>query len=841
MKGRKVVFMSAFSLRLCRAAIALLAITTPLLCSAEPLSRIAFGSCAAEDEPQPIWDAVVASSPDLWIWAGDNIYGDTHDMDVMRAKYRQLSQQPGYQALLSSDIPILATWDDHDYGVNDGGADYPLRDESQQVFLDFFGIDEDDPRREREGVYHAEIHGEAGQRIQIIMLDTRYHRSPLRAYPREDESEPRVYWPQSDRDATILGETQWAWLERQLLRPAELRLIVSSIQVLSSEHRFEKWMNFPRERRRLLELLQQTRAEGVVLLSGDRHHAELSMMDRPGLYPLYDLTSSGLNKRRPPTADDEERPTEPNRYRVGRIFRGHHFGVVEVDWNQPDPLVSLSIIDQQAERPILTTFPISSLTLDPARPAGLPDPGQNAVLSENIEPQIRIDGNLNDWQANHFIGSDGEHLLIRFPTPAPTTLTRSPSSVHLVIDFDGDETGSDHFLEAGADLEIIFSPPREPGDRGWRPKITGFDPGPKTLISADMALAVGPSHAAEWFELRLSRSKLSQLLPAAATGGEAGLIVYSRDLKTGVLNMLAHDGIMLPDVRATKSTDPSPAVLPSPAEGGLRVVTLNMLWGSQLDTPEPFARVLKALNPDILLLQEWSRERLTEAQIKRWFRDNIDAGSHWQAMVSGAAGSWSGTLVVSRYPMRGRVPRTTPVDAGGWDFPARFAAAIVETPIGDVLAASVHLKASGAINTPEDERRLAEADAVNRILIGMKSVAQPKYVVLGGDFNLLGDPAVVDRTARMLDQDGSLLTRAEAPVLGDEALLYTFGREGLRSRLDYLVYSDHSLDIANAFVLDSRILDTLSLERMGLESEDSGASDHLPVVMDLLPRRDPAP
>src|SRR5436190_24046790 len=76
-------------------------------------SRIFFGSCVHQDKPQPVWDAIVAAKPDLFIMAGDNIYGDTKDMDVMRAKYKKLGAQPGYQKLLKT-CPILATWDDHD-------------------------------------------------------------------------------------------------------------------------------------------------------------------------------------------------------------------------------------------------------------------------------------------------------------------------------------------------------------------------------------------------------------------------------------------------------------------------------------------------------------------------------------------------------------------------------------------------------------------------------------------------------------------------------------------------------------------------------------------------------
>ena len=145
-----------------------------------PLRRIAFGSCATQARPQPIWDAVVATRPELTLLLGDNIYGDTLDMSVMRAKYAKLAAMSGFQTLRQT-CPILATWDDHDLGANDAGGDYPKKDESQQIFLDFFGESSDSPRRRRRGVYDARVFGPDGKRIQIIMLDTRYFRSsPLK-------------------------------------------------------------------------------------------------------------------------------------------------------------------------------------------------------------------------------------------------------------------------------------------------------------------------------------------------------------------------------------------------------------------------------------------------------------------------------------------------------------------------------------------------------------------------------------------------------------------------------------------------------------------------------------
>ena len=153
------------------------------------LSRIAFGSCARQDQPQPIWDAVVAARPQLFILLGDNIYADTDDMNVLRAKYQILANQPGFKQLKQT-CPLLATWDDHDYGANDSGAEYPKKAESQQVFLDFFGAPANDPRRTRPGVYSAQTFGPPGRRVQIILLDLRYFRSPLKHdYPAGEPGE----------------------------------------------------------------------------------------------------------------------------------------------------------------------------------------------------------------------------------------------------------------------------------------------------------------------------------------------------------------------------------------------------------------------------------------------------------------------------------------------------------------------------------------------------------------------------------------------------------------------------------------------------------------------------
>lgn len=322
----------------------------------KPLARIGFGACAKQDKPQPIWDAVVDIKPQLFVFLGDNIYGDTTNMEVLKEKYGLLGNQPGYKKLKAT-CPIVATWDDHDYGADDAGVEYPMKRESQRIFLDFFDVPQDDPRRSREGIFSSAVYGPVGKRVQLILLDTRYFRSPLKLGFKSGEPGEGVrgkYVPNTDPASTMLGEVQWRWLEEQLKVPAELRIIGSSIQFIANEHGSEIWDNFPHERSRFLKLLRDTKASGVIILSGDRHLAEISRIsasDSTGIgYPLYDITSSSLNA---PSGNFTKAgvrfANQINSYRVGLQYFDTNFGAILIDWDQPDPVIRLQIRDEKGE------------------------------------------------------------------------------------------------------------------------------------------------------------------------------------------------------------------------------------------------------------------------------------------------------------------------------------------------------------------------------------------------------------------------------------------------------------------------------------------------------------
>ena len=319
-----------------------------------PLTRIAFGSCAHQDKPQPIWDAVLRYRPDLFVFAGDNVYGDLTPgaADNLAEAYARAARIEGYRRLRDT-VPVLATWDDHDYGQNDAGGDFPGKQESKALFLQFWQVPEDDPRRRRDGVYDARIHGPPGMRLQIVLLDTRSFRSPLRRKPAGAPG-PGPYAPDPDPAKTMLGEAEWAWLEEQLRRPAELRLIVSSVQVLAEGHGYERWGNLPRERQRLLELVASTRANGVIFLSGDRHVGALYRLSEGVRYPLYEITSSGLNMF-------YAAASEPGPLRLGALYGRENFGTVDVDWWAGEVRLAVRALNGEAVREI--AIPLAALSM----------------------------------------------------------------------------------------------------------------------------------------------------------------------------------------------------------------------------------------------------------------------------------------------------------------------------------------------------------------------------------------------------------------------------------------------------------------------------------------------
>lgn len=290
--------------------------------SGESVDVIAFGSCNRQNRPQPLWQPIISDQPDLWIWMGDNIYGDTPNMDTLRAKYELQNQVPDYQALKAK-TPIIGVWDDHDYGINDGGKNYAQKKESRDLMFDFLNVPAVAPERKREGAYSSHLIGSGDNLVKIILLDARYFRDTL-------ERIDRVY--QINQNGEVLGEAQWKWLEEELKNsPAKINLISSGVQILPTEHAYEKWANFPKERERLLDLIAKSGAKTPVLLSGDRHIAEvMKLTDSRFPKGIYEITSSGL------THTWSEISPEPNQYRIGQLIAKLNYGLALIDWKKQE-------------------------------------------------------------------------------------------------------------------------------------------------------------------------------------------------------------------------------------------------------------------------------------------------------------------------------------------------------------------------------------------------------------------------------------------------------------------------------------------------------------------------
>ncbi len=298
------------------------------------LNRIIFASCAQQNEDQSMWNRVADENGDLVLYIGDNVYGDVRSNDPalpeLKAAYMRLAMSEPF-ARVRAGAPMLTTWDDHDYGLNDAGADYRFKDASEKLYE--YVWDVKDERASRPGVYGAWMIGEQGRRVQIIMLDTRYFRSPLKPTDEIGARGKERYVPDPDPAKTMLGEIQWRWLTEELKKPADLRLLVSSIQVMSEGHGWEAWRTMPAERQKLYDIIRASGAKNLMILSGDRHSAALyERRDAVG-YPLFEATSSSINlpaaKWR---AESGETWVEQDPNRLGAMIFDANYGVIDIDW-----------------------------------------------------------------------------------------------------------------------------------------------------------------------------------------------------------------------------------------------------------------------------------------------------------------------------------------------------------------------------------------------------------------------------------------------------------------------------------------------------------------------------
>ena len=304
--------------------------------------KIAFGSCGDPYKDMTVWNTIAEEEPNLFLYLGDNVY-QTEEKNLpelfeLKEAYNRLANNSDFKSLRAK-TPVLTIWDDHDYGLNDAGGDWPYKFNSQQLFYQAWAIKEEDPRLSRDGIYHSVLLGPPDKKVQIIMLDTRFFRSPLKKTDQMGARYKERYVPDNDPKKTMLGQQQWEWLEEQLKVPARLRLIVSSIQIIADGHGWEAWRTLPNERQKLYQLITESEATATVFLSGDRHSAAIYEEDENLPFTVTEVTSSSLNV--PLTSFVKNIQDEPGPNRIGKPFYQANYGLIEIDWESNT--VNLSI------------------------------------------------------------------------------------------------------------------------------------------------------------------------------------------------------------------------------------------------------------------------------------------------------------------------------------------------------------------------------------------------------------------------------------------------------------------------------------------------------------------
>lgn len=458
------------------------------------------------------------------------------------------------------------------------------------------------------------------------------------------------------------------------------------------------------------------------------------------------------------------------------------------------------------------------------------------------ERAITVDGVVDEWPLDSVMTADEHYLYMRFLLEGdPVALQANDETVTIRLDLDG-SAGTGRVFDdpaegaaMGIDLAIHMSPQDEDGSvtRGSSAVAylgemdeDGEDPGtPIDLSAVDYHTA--PSFASSWFEARLARDLAGLGLPVARDGDRAAGMVVVRGPSGAAEGWSAPFSAELPAL-AERPALADVRIPPKPSRA-IRVVCWNVLFASPSERPRPFARVLRELDPDIILLQEWTEDPI---HIRGWFNALMPRPTSWNVRT----GEGWGVAVVSHHPVDDFA--ATELLIPGEDRPVNFVGGLVRTPRGDVAAASVHLKCCGGLDTEEDFRRAAEAQAINTELLQAFADANADLRVVAGDMNLVGSPGPLDTLRAGLGRDGSDLSVARALHLGDRAA-YTWRKVGevfVPSRLDYTLVDTDEAEIVNAFVLDTSRLTPNALRANKLQAGDTGVSDHLPLVVDIRPR-----
>ncbi len=460
---------------------------------------------------------------------------------------------------------------------------------------------------------------------------------------------------------------------------------------------------------------------------------------------------------------------------------------------------------------------------------------------------ISFDGHTEDWEAGVGSVATDRWTFFRHDTEQLGSIQNGQVMTVLQLDLDQDITTGIATPDGalGVDLEIAMTTldRRDPTRLGGGIEISAFGPDAafETLSHANVGFSCLPTHASRSFEIRLARDLQGpQWLEAMASASNG---INYRFVHRDAMYMDLWNGdrraVELPAL--TPGRERFDAEIPPRVDGALRVVSWNVLWGTPSKSPDGFARVLKALEPDVILFQEWDHgywtdePRMPEREYTDWLNQRLGGGS-WSIM----RGDDRGVLVASRSTITPFLPakiQVAPDRSAGINRArtVRCASGRVLTPLGEVGAVSLHLKSQGGLDSREDRIRQAEATSVHDAIKAAMGERKPDYLIIAGDWNLVGGRGPLEHAVAGIDRAGSDLRIVEPRRLGiDDVITWRDQRSSFApGRLDYALIADDGVELVGSFILDTTLLSDASLSKAGLMRTDTDGSDHLPMVLDL--------
>ena len=291
--------------------------------SNQEILTLGFGSCLHQDRSMAILKTIEKKELDLFMFIGDNVYGDQEDgeLDKLIRTYKQ--QYNNLENFLKN-VSTEFIWDDHDFGINDGGSNYRYKDRAKELFLETWKIPSNDPRRLRDGLYFDKMIKKNGLKVHLIFLDNRFFKSEWKLTDEFNKEGKERYVKDFDPEKTLLGKKQWKWLKDKLNEDSDIKIILSSLQILSLGHGWESWDKLPLERERLFNLIDESDVSNLFILSGDRHRGGFYRFKTNDNNDIYEFTSSSLNLPIPFNTE------EKGPLRIGSTYRKANFGVVRI-------------------------------------------------------------------------------------------------------------------------------------------------------------------------------------------------------------------------------------------------------------------------------------------------------------------------------------------------------------------------------------------------------------------------------------------------------------------------------------------------------------------------------